>query len=347
MLFIHALWRTGSTYFWSKYRAQPDKIAYFEPFHEALLDAPERTLSDQFADTNQRLRHPDLNRHYFAEFPFRPEGGVAHFRKDLSYDRFVLDEEEEAPETAAYLRHLIAAAGDRTPVFQCNRTALRTGWLRRHFGCRQIYILRDPMDQFASYLDLAGNPYFLAGTLLVAAKNQQHPLFRPLAELVALPRLDRASVAEEMAAYVEVAMGLPLVDMLTVHFHLWLVSFLYNLKHADLVVDMNQVGASQEARTAVEGKLSALGFPVSLRDCQLPHSGERLHRAMLPESWRDQLDGEGGWIGPRGFAMVQARVLQAVTERLRPAFRLSERDIDERAPGLAPHLRLLALPFVV
>lgn len=348
MLFIHALWRTGSTYLWNKYRAQVGRIAYFEPFHEALLDAREATLSDQFVETNLRLRHPDLKAHYFAEFPFQPEGGVAHFRKELSYDRYILDEEEAAPETAAYLTHLLTHARScgKIPIFQCNRTAFRTAWMRRRFGGRHLYILRDPIDQFASYLDLAGNPYFLAGTMLVAGKAQQHPLFQPLAEVVTLPRIDRPSVAEEMDLYHRIALQMPVLDVLTVHFYLWLVGFLYNLKHADFVIDMNLTGESADHRKTVEAKLGGVGFPVSLRDCQLPRSGERLHVDLLPESWRNSWGEEDGWMEPRRFAVVQARVLQIVTDRLRPALRLSEQDFDDRTSGVADHLRLLALPFV-
>jgi len=346
-LFIHALWRTGSTYFWSKYRAQPNCLAYFEPFHEALLDARETVLSDQFQETRQLLRHPDMKSHYFSEYPFLPEGGVAHFSKDFSYDRYVLDEEESAPGIAAYLDHLVkhARAQGRSAVFQCNRTALRTAWLRRHAAGKHIYIVRDPIDQFASYLDLNGNPYFLAGTMLVAGKGGRHPLLRPLAEAIDLPRIDCPSVAEEMDAYYRWALQAPLIDTLTAHFYLWLVSFLYNLKHADLVIDMNLISDSPGSRAAVEGRLAGLGFPVSLRDCLLPRSAERMHTDLLPSSWRDALNDQDNWIGPRHFAAVQARVLQLALAHLRPALGLPADDFEERTAHVSGHLRLLALPF--
>src|SRR4029077_15764561 len=69
-LFVHAWFRSGSTYIWSKLRNNEKLICYYEPFHEVLA---EETLLEQIenhrpTEAGVALRHPVLARHYFYEY---------------------------------------------------------------------------------------------------------------------------------------------------------------------------------------------------------------------------------------------------------------------------------------
>ncbi|GEM_PF-3484636 len=79
-IFLQALWRSCSTYFWTKFRENPDLRCYKEPLHEGVLTFSETNLA---SDPNERasLRHPVLKEHYFAEYEIAEGGGVPGFRK--------------------------------------------------------------------------------------------------------------------------------------------------------------------------------------------------------------------------------------------------------------------------
>jgi hypothetical protein len=63
-IFIHAIWRTGSTYIWKKFREQGRYRSYFEPLHELLLRSQEEIELLQPSSITARYRHPHIDRFY-------------------------------------------------------------------------------------------------------------------------------------------------------------------------------------------------------------------------------------------------------------------------------------------
>ncbi len=70
-IFIHSLFRTGSTYLFHVFRRCVGHYwCYQEPLHEVIryaATAPEHLLQLN-AESGSRLRHPVLERPYFWEF---------------------------------------------------------------------------------------------------------------------------------------------------------------------------------------------------------------------------------------------------------------------------------------
>ncbi len=69
-IFIHSLWRSGSTYFFDKFRRSPaGYFAYQEPMHETMLSAAadRNLLLEVSTQVSGTLRHPELSEPYYAE----------------------------------------------------------------------------------------------------------------------------------------------------------------------------------------------------------------------------------------------------------------------------------------
>ena len=122
------LWRTRGTYFWSLFRENPRIRAFDEPLHEGLANKTDQQWFFDFKFGARRtLRHPTVDRHYFSEYPIRPQGGVPLFKPSLSFDGFIADETDEDSSLADYLRSLVrfAAAQDQQAYFRFTRGGLR------------------------------------------------------------------------------------------------------------------------------------------------------------------------------------------------------------------------------
>ena len=110
-IFIHAWWRSGSTYIWSKLREDESCRAYFEPLNERI---PDLTLSmieaAPDADASRGLRHPILARDYFAEYADLLRSGGLCYSRELAFDRYLLQPDQPDPQLHAYIATLVESA---------------------------------------------------------------------------------------------------------------------------------------------------------------------------------------------------------------------------------------------
>jgi hypothetical protein len=138
-IFIHSSFRTSSTWIWSKFRADPGVLAYYECFHEDL-DSISAAGIEALRPNHWESGHPGMDP-YFREFIplLRRKGGVAGFDRSMAFDRFFptdgYDGSLSVAETA-YVERLIARCGEN-PVLPAsarlagcapsnNRVAART-----------------------------------------------------------------------------------------------------------------------------------------------------------------------------------------------------------------------------
>ena len=70
-VFIHSLFRTGSTYIWLKFRNNEQYYCYYEPFHE-VLSILTRDVSNLLNEDLARdvLGHPAIKKRYFFDKTF-------------------------------------------------------------------------------------------------------------------------------------------------------------------------------------------------------------------------------------------------------------------------------------
>ena len=150
-IFIHSLWRTGSTFLFSVFRRSPNGYwCYQEPIHEFALyskDAPDLLMSNHLASPDV-LRHPHLDKPYFYElFKTWPQWRN-DINKNIIYDAYFAEADNDS--TTIYLDKLIKNSKGR-PVIQECRTSSRISVLKKSLGGQHIYLWRNPWDQWWSY----------------------------------------------------------------------------------------------------------------------------------------------------------------------------------------------------
>ena len=244
-IFLHSLWRSGSTYVWSRFRTAKDVYCYYEPLHDGLHKLTADRISRTTPDAVAANGHPVLRKPYYAEFePLLGGGrGVRHFRRRFAYHRFALAPDAEDAPLEAYFHGLInhAAAMGQRPVLGVNRSDLRVGWMRRKFKPFSIIVEREPADIFASYLSQMrrGNSYYFEKLLLIAELNADSRLFQyPASQAPTRNWFERAFVRPK-DFYRKVAEAAPLSRLYAITFHAWIVQLLHGLSHGDLVMDFS------------------------------------------------------------------------------------------------------------
>jgi len=277
-VFIHSLWRTGSTYIWNKFRESGGFYTYYEPFNEQYLWNTRENFETEFGGGKAaEMSHPELSNNYAHEFPIYSNGGVPLFRKSFSYDDYCLEAGQDAPHLERYVG-MLARYAPRRPVFQFCRSTLRAGWLRDKFNSVNIYILRSPRDQWESYLSFKSN-YFNIASFIIAGKNGSSRLIAPLTDSVHIPYFDDDDLGREYAFYSEVTGGRTLPEQYFVFYYMWLVSLLCALPVCNIVMDMDLVSEDGSAKRAVEGVLKRHSLEMTLDDCRI----KKYARFTLPE----------------------------------------------------------------
>jgi hypothetical protein len=273
-IFIHAMWRTGSTYIWNKFRQQRQYRAYIEPLHESLTKPREQIIAAQTAERVQGLRHPRLDRFYFDEFPFMPVGGVEFFEKALSYERYCLEEDCEDQTLHRYICNLIAFAREngRTPVLQFNRSLLRAGWLTRKFSPINILLLRRPLNVWKSFLSYGSYSFITLFTLLLGQNQFKAPLTL-LPRWVEIPFQVCDTIEMEYDFYGLI--GAKIAPILyPAFFDFYVLSTIQCAKIADCILDMDELSRNPSARQSASEKLMNLGISLGFDDCSVPSYAE-------------------------------------------------------------------------
>jgi hypothetical protein len=269
-IFIQAMWRTGSTYVWKKFREQPRYRAYYEPLHECLVHSQGQVLSLSGPDKQAALRHPPSDNHYFVEYPFTPEGGVEYFQKPFSYQRYCLQETEEDADLRRYVGNLIgyAASKEQTPVLQFNRGLLRAGWLARNFHSVQILVLRNPLDVWKSFTRFEGRPFETYLCTLLGQNQDKSPVSH-LPSWLEFPRDVCDTFEQECSSYLPFAAANKEL-LYPSFFDFYLLSIVHCAQFADCILDLGGITRSSSIRKAATDRLRELGIEINLEDCALP-----------------------------------------------------------------------------
>ena len=242
-IFVHSLWRTGSTYIWSRFRASRQTRCYYEPLHDGLARLTEARIARGNADMVEQNNHPELAQPYFAEFaPLLAGRGVRGYRRRFAYNRFALLPQESDSELQAYVAGLIAAAraDQRVAVLGMNRSDLRISWLRSRFQSYDISLDREPADVFSSYISqmYKGNYYYFTKLMLIVELNRRHEIFAPIAERLKLRTPTEQLLISPKAFYHSVLDGMSRESLYGLTLYIWAMRSLHALSCCDLVVDL-------------------------------------------------------------------------------------------------------------
>jgi hypothetical protein len=267
-VFIHSLFRSGSTYFFNVFRRSPAKYwCYQEPLNEYLLHAataPERLL-DIHEQTSTYLRHPSLSRPYFYEFyPLATEVGRL-FRKEFPYDHYFLSETDDITDLKAYLTALIEGAQGR-PVFQCCRSAGRVARCHKECGGKHIFLWRNPWDQWWSYkVD-----YYFDKVNLMIANAQSPPLFiRQLRNDLGITPFHSHDIWLEFKHFD--LHRLDAAGSYTLFYALWCHAMLEARPYCDISINIDQLSLSELYRNEILSALDDMGIKgLDLSDAAIP-----------------------------------------------------------------------------
>jgi hypothetical protein len=253
-------------------------LAYYEPWHEQLARLTPEMIDRERPDASG-LRHPDDGQPYLSEFSdlLRGPAGIAGYDARFALDDYFLEPEADDPQQAAYVGALVAAAQrrDRTPVLACCRTLGRIGWLRRRFGGTHIVLIRDPVQQWRSFYSLRKRPrptYF---------EQCQYVILSEAAHGVAAARRLGLSAGEgDLAARIKAVRDrlkrAPARVSFAAFLAVYVLSYLRALPQADLVIDVDRLGAEPDyAREMAERVAALTGLPIDFGDCRTPapHAG--------------------------------------------------------------------------
>jgi hypothetical protein len=273
-VFIHSLFRSGSTYLFEVFRRSSEGYwCYQEPLNEHLLDRSDAAFWSDSQQQDSRvayLRHPKLNKPYFFEFTQIKDIVLALFRPEFCFEMFFLTPGQQASELCSYIGELINHARGRA-VLQCCRSVGRMNWARFQSDAIHIYLWRNPWDQWWSY---KVDSYFdLTNLAVYGADRVPDFLMRIRAESGLTLSPYRDHLPDWSALQREIALHTDHVRSYLLFYALWLYGLIESRSAADVSVNIDMLSESAEYRGKVLARLSALGLTgIELSDANVPRS---------------------------------------------------------------------------
>ena len=289
-IFIHSLWRTGSTYVWSRFRAAAQTRCFYEPLHDGLARLTPKRIGRSTSEVIEQNNHPQLAQPYLAEFePLIAGRGVQNYRRRFAYNQFILLPADSAPQLQAYLAGLVAAArqGGQVAVLGMNRSDLRISWLRSRFQSYDISLDREPADVFSSYISqmYKGNYYYFTKLMQIVELNRDHEIFAPIAERLTLRTPAQQLFISSKNFYRGVLDGMSRESLYGLTLYIWAVRSLHALSCCDLVVDL-ALADRRGYRSELSDRIAAdCGLDIDFSDMQTaqPETSIRLAQQKAVE----------------------------------------------------------------
>ena len=269
VIFIHSSgWRTGSTYFWSKFRNLPEVTAFYEPFNQVLSWIKEKDIPGLPVPPS----HPrDIQEPYFEEYKkfIKKDGGVELFRHEFAQDNFFENDPDKNRDIENYLKNLIEESEQKNSlVFAFNRSIGRLPWLKKTFPSINIFQYRNPRDQWVSIRKsnlLATNDGLVYETYIFDL-NKYADIYKPLK--------DKHFTFDNK-------------DQLNYFFFCYLQNIFQKigLKYADITANINELSSSPEKREEFQDKLHDLtGLRVDFSDISIKeYSADEYDEFCFPE----------------------------------------------------------------
>ena len=262
-IFIHSLWRSGSTYIFNVFRMS--KAAYFcyqEPIHEIAYiwkDNPEKLLQID-GDIVRPLRHPLLDRPYYYELFQTADSWRGVITKPIIYDQYFDSTCSEG--LAAYISALIHSAKKR-PVIQECRTSSRIGAIKEKFSGVHIYLWRNPWDQWWSY---KSTNYFDLTTQLILNSANCPAVILKLRSEIHFEEMHFDEINDEIAYFDRHRLSAE--DSYLAFYVLWLISMHEANNSADIQICIDTLSENYEYQKDILQKLSTYGVVgIDFSDC--------------------------------------------------------------------------------
>ncbi|MEM8833645.1 MAG: hypothetical protein AAGB32_03785 [Pseudomonadota bacterium] len=243
-IFLHGLWRSGSTFIWSEFRKNPNTYCYLEPLHHRFSHLTKKRVFRDTPSVNKGNNHPVMEQPYFFELiPLINFRGVKNHSSRLAFEKFFLNENDTYPALEKYISTLVdhGHKENKIPVLGFNRTPFRIAWLQKKFPSWNIHLDRHPFDIWCSYEThyQKKNPTFYVHWLRTIEKNQDHPVFSCLKDFITTRTTIEKLLRHPKKFYVSTIPDIPIKDRYLMVFVIWLGTILHALTYADDIFDIN------------------------------------------------------------------------------------------------------------
>lgn len=269
-IFIHAWFRSSSTYIWSKLRQNESLLCYYEPLHESISGLTAASSAEAPNATFLRsMRHPALAEGYFREYGDLVRSGVLRGCQGLAYDRYLLQPDQPDDKLRDYFQTLLASAfwkNRRAALCFC-RSQMRCGWMKQAFGGKHVAQIRNPIDQWKSF---QVNPYF-PRMLLVTALSLRAAFPAAFAHV---PTFEAAAreITERRGSFSAAIphSRLPPSELTAIFLLIWLASTWQAVACCDGVLDVDRIAADPDYRDECGRWFTSIGAPINLSDWASP-----------------------------------------------------------------------------
>jgi hypothetical protein len=267
-VFIHSLFRSGSTYFFKKFRELENLWCFQESVHEIAFyanDSVEILAGHDDQEMQERLRHPKLDAGYFYELGELWGDWRGLVQERSIYEDYFWTSSQDA--IVAYLLVLANKSKSRA-VFQECRTACRIGALKKALGGHHIYLWRNPWDQWWSYK--VGEYFDAVNQIIINADNVPLEVSLLKAQLKITP--SKVQGVNENLEYYS-ARPLSASNSYLVFYMLWCLGLREGNKHADIIVNIDLLGVDSVYRKQLSEMLEGISLPsICFDDCAAPRS---------------------------------------------------------------------------
>lgn len=303
-VFIHSLFRSGSTYLFNKFRENSNLYCFQEALHEVALyskSSSEALNEQEDKEMLGRLRHPNLEKPYFEELKELWNSWRGLIKEKSIYEEYFWTANQNS--AAQYFHSLITGSRGR-PVFQECRTACRIGALKRILGGKHIYLLRNPWDQWWSYK--VGEYFDSVNQVIISSENVPTEILL-LKKYLNFENEVGFGIKEKIASFA--VRPLSPDNSYILFYMLWCVALREGVKHADFIIKIDALSVDDEYRKLIVEKLSLLsldGFEFS--DCASPmavYSDHERDFFLKNEIIVHRLLAESGWMASE-IEMIQS-----------------------------------------
>lgn len=324
-IFVHSLFRSGSTYFYNAVKRTGNFHIYHEPLHEVIA-----SLSNSWSNLNERkdqlkstLRHDFLFGGYFDEFSHLLPDIKSKFDPKFAFDYYFMDSSSRAQDLKDYIDFL-ASEALKPPIFQCTRTCGRINWLKEKYKSIHIFLLRNPWDQWYSY---KVDAYISTTPRIIYSHNQLPKVLQAVFEASGASPLIGRDTPSKLAYGFNNPIS-PACDYF-LFFGLWLYSFLSGERECEIIVDMDELSASAEYKVSCLTELERIGIQA------IDFSDANLHRAIfdIREKQRFRIVEEQILEIYRQHGMLIESALEYLEKQRRKAF-FSNKTIDASVSGI-------------
>lgn len=254
IVFIHSLFRAGSTYFASQFDVTGDFCCFYEPLHEIAWfsrENPDALLQADNPDKRAQLRHPPSRQGYFQTLYDLWPQWTEHLTQTSIYSGYFNNDASNPLSGHPYWQSLVEHTPGNIVIQEC-RSSGRLPMLASAFPGTHIYLYRNPRDQWRS---LQVSDYFDCRLQLIMRAENPPAIIEALNAHMGSSGEPLTTIETAIAYYAD--KPLTARDSYLCFYILWCLGFDTAMGSADVQVSIDLLSRDARYRTNLEKSLNA------------------------------------------------------------------------------------------